>query len=103
MDMPGFREQVYNLISEVPRGRVVTYGQVAALCGSPRAARIVGSLAHFGPPELPWHRLVNKKGGLAAGYYGGRSAQKARLEDEGIQVDEDFRVDVERLIWYPES
>src|ERR1700679_1560676 len=69
---PKFREQVEALVAQIPKGRVMTYGQLAALCGNARAARIVGGIAHFGNPDLPWQRVVNKQGGLAAGYPGGR-------------------------------
>ena len=50
----------------------MTYGQIAALCGNPRAARVVGGVAHFGDTSIPWQRVVNKNGGLAAGYPGGK-------------------------------
>jgi alkylated DNA nucleotide flippase Atl1 len=64
----------------------MSYGQLAALSGSPRAARIVGSIAHFGDDALPWHRVVNRLGGLASGYPGGRNAHKEHLESEGVLV-----------------
>ena len=80
----------------------MTYGQIAVLCGSPRAARIVGGIAHFGPSDLPWQRVVNKQGGLASGYYGGKEGHKKDLEAEGIEVKE-YKVDVEKLIWWPEE
>ena len=81
----------------------MTYGQLAALCGSPRAARIVGGIAHFGPEELPWHRVVNQRGGLAAGFPGGRKEHASRLRLEGVQVDHDFTVDVTNLLWWPQQ
>lgn len=87
-------------MARIPEGRVMTYGQIAALCGQPRAARIVGGIAHFGDPALPWQRVVNKSGGLAAGYPGGRRGHQQVLEGEGFEVS-DYRVDVERLIWWP--
>lgn len=99
-----FAQRVYALVAQIPKGRVMTYGQIAGMCGNARAARIVGGIAHFGPPELPWQRVVNKKGGLAAGYYGGRSGQKRDLEAEGIEVlgDEDnYYVEVGKLLWQP--
>jgi len=98
-----FAERVYALVAQIPKGRVMTYGQIAALCGNARAARIVGGVAHFGPPDLPWQRVVNKQGGLAAGYYGGRQGQKKDLEAEGVEVDSNYRVDIERLLWTPEE
>ena len=98
----GFRGRVEELVREVPRGRVMTYGQIAALCGNARAARIVGGIAHFGDPDLPWQRVVNKQGGLAAGYPGGRAGHRQVLEAEGFSVI-DERVDVSQLIWWPEA
>jgi methylated-DNA-protein-cysteine methyltransferase-like protein len=96
-----FAERVEALVRQIPEGRLMTYGQIAALCGNARAARIVGGVAHFGDPALPWQRVVNKQGGLAAGYPGGRGGHKAQLEAEGISVSEDFRIDAERLLWTP--
>lgn len=96
-----FREDVYALVRNIPRGRVMTYGQIAALCGSPRSARIVGQIAHWGPMDLPWQRVVNKKGGLARGYTsGGLEAHKRELEADGVEV-KDYRVDVDNLLWWP--
>lgn len=97
----GFRERVEAVVAQIPRGRIMTYGQLAALCGNARAARIVGGIAHFGDPSFPWQRVVNKRGGLASGYPGGRQSHKLALEAEGIRVTEDFRVDVESLLWTP--
>src|SRR5437660_12735839 len=100
---PGFAKRVEALVAQIPKGRVMTYGQLAALCGHARAARIVGGIAHFGDPALPWQRVVNKQGGLALGYPGGRRAHKETLEAEGVVVDEDYRVDVKALLWWPPS
>ena len=96
-----FRGRVEAIVAQIPRGRVMTYGQLAALCGNARAARIVGGIAHFGDPDLPWQRVVNKSGGLASGYPGGRRGHKQVLEGEGVDVSEDYKVDVARLIWHP--
>jgi methylated-DNA-protein-cysteine methyltransferase-like protein len=79
----------------------MTYGQLAALAGHPNAARIVGGIAHFGDPALPWQRVVNKSGGLASGYPGGRSGHAQVLAAEGIAVSDDYRVDVAELLWWP--
>ena len=99
-----FAERVYALVAQIPKGRVMTYGQIAAMCGSAQASRIVGGIAHFGPPDLPWQRVVNKKGGLAAGYYGGREGHKKDLEAEGVEVfgeAGDYSVDIEKMIYLP--
>ena len=98
-----FRQRVEALVAQIPRGRVMTYGQLAAMCGNARAARIVGGIAHFGDPALPWQRVVNKQGGLASGYPGGRAGHRQVLQAEGIEVADDNRVDIARLIWWPES
>lgn len=95
-----FRARVEAVVAQIPPGRVMTYGQLAALCGNARAARIVGGIAHFGDPNLPWQRVVNKQGGLAAGYPGGRAGHRQALAAEGITVTDD-KVDVERLLWRP--
>jgi methylated-DNA-protein-cysteine methyltransferase related protein len=104
MSESSFAERVCGVVALIPRGRVMTYGQIAALCGSANASRIVGGIAHFGPPDLPWQRVVNKKGGLAAGYYSGREGHKKDLEAEGVSVQGeagDYRVNVNELIWSP--
>lgn len=98
---PNFRERVEALVTKIPRGRFMTYGQLAALAGSAYAARVVGGIAHFGDPDLPWQRVVNKQGGLAAGYPGGRQGHKQVLEQEGVAVSDDYRVDIDHLIWWP--
>lgn len=98
---PNFRSRVEELVSQIPKGRVMTYGQIAALCGNPQAARIVGGIAHFGDPDLPWQRVVNGHGGLASGYPGGKSGHRQVLEGEGFTVSDDYRVGVEELLWRP--
>ena len=98
-----FKESIYKLIQQIPEGHLMTYGQIAALCGKPRGAWEVGQIAHFGPEELPWHRVVNKQGGLASGWpNGGRQAHAALLEAEGIKVTDDFVVDVTTFQWWPD-
>lgn len=82
------RDTVYELMAQLPASKVTTYGDLAAMAGSPRAARIVGGIAHTGPTDLPWHRLVNAQGGLAVGFPGGQSVQKQLLEQDGIECDE---------------
>lgn len=81
----------------------MTYGQIASMCGNARAARIVGGIAHFGDPALPWHRVVNRSGGLASGYPGGRAAHKKHLEAEGLSVDTNYRVNLQEVLWIPTS
>ncbi len=97
-----FKERVYSLVLTIPKGKVMTYGDIASLCGHAYAARIVGGLAHFGPPELPWQRVVNRHGGLASGYYGGKEGHRKDLEAEGVAIADDFTVkEFEKLRWRP--
>lgn len=97
------RNRVYELMVELPAGKVTTYGDLAALAGSPRAARVVGGIAHTGPTELPWHRLVNAQGGLAIGFPGGQEVQRQLLEQDGIECDEEWHVkDFGERRWRPE-
>ena len=97
-----FRTRVEVLVAQIPPGRVMTYGQLAALAGNARASRVVGGIAHFGDPNLPWQRVVNKQGGLASGYPGGRSGHKQVLESEGINVSEDYKISITDLLWQPQ-
>jgi len=97
-----FRNNVYDLVAVIPSGRVMTYGQIATICGHPNAARAVGQIAHFGPSDLPWHRVVNKKGIMASGFVpGGKQGQKSLLKDEDIKVVDDIIVNFRELLWQP--
>lgn len=96
-----FRQRVYQIVEQIPKGKVMTYGQIAALAGAAWAAWEVGQIAHSGPSDLPWQRVVNKNGGLARGYPGGMDSHKKDLGAEGVVVDDDYRVDIERILWRP--
>ena len=100
-----FRDCVNQLVAAIPRGRVMTYGQLADLAGQPGGARAVGGLAHFGDPSLPWHRVVNARGRLASGFPGGRIAQYQLLVAEGIVFSQvqiaDYRLDLKLYLYQP--
>lgn len=98
---PDFKNAVYDLVAQIPKGRVMTYGDIAALCGHPYASRLVGGLAHFGPLELPWHRVVNRFGECASGYPGGKAGHQTDLEAEGFTVIEFRLPDFEERRWRP--
>ncbi|TXG78205.1 DNA methyltransferase [Patescibacteria group bacterium] len=98
----GFRDRVCALVAGIPSGRVMSYGQIAALCGSPRAARIVGGIAHYGDPSLPWQRVVKADGSLAEGYYGGVAGHQTDLEAEGVTFS-GGKVDMSRHRWSPDE
>ena len=97
-----FYEKVYKAVSEIPRGKVATYGHIARMCASPRASRIVGGALHKNPLPgvIPCHRVVNRFGGLAPDFaFGGKDAQKALLNAEGVFVDENYTVELEKYLW----
>lgn len=79
----------------------MTYGQIAAVCGNPRAARIVGGIAHFGDPNVPWQRVVSKNGSLARGYPGGLNGHKAALLADGVKVSQAYKINIEEYLWTP--
>jgi methylated-DNA-protein-cysteine methyltransferase-like protein len=96
---PGFHRRVYAVVRRVPRGRVTTYGDVAALLGYRGVARHVGwALAALEDEGVPWHRVLN-----AAGAISGDAARRARqrrfLEAEGVRFDARGRVDLGRYRW----
>src|SRR3990167_11421950 len=97
-----FRERICVLVSQIPKGRVMTYGQIAALCGNPRAARIVGGVAHHGDINLPRQRVVHKDGRLAVGFPGGVEGHKQVLEAEGVKVN-NYQIDINKLLWHPKD
>jgi methylated-DNA-protein-cysteine methyltransferase-like protein len=96
-----FKNRVYEIVAQIPKGRVATYGQVAAMAGAAWAAWEVGQIAHTGPANLPWQRVVNKQGGLAKGYPGGYEGHKEDLEKDGIEVNEEYRIEIDKLLWNP--
>lgn len=98
-----FKDSVYEIVAQIPEGRLMTYGDIAALSGQASASRIVGGLAHFGPTDLPWHRVVNRFGGLASGYYGGKVGHQKALEAEGFKIDNFTIVDFEAKRWTPNN
>ena len=95
--MNAFYQQVYGIVSQIPRGRVISYGQIARLLCRPRAAREVGRAMRFCPPELPWQRVVKQDGSIAAG--GDPELRRQLLEDEGVSFLPDGRVDMAACRW----
>ena len=102
-DTPPFYRFVYRLVRRVPRGKVVSYGQVAAILGQPRGARAVGmALGALAPPladEIPWHRVINAAGRPSHrdGFWA--AIQREMLEAEGVQFDRRDTVDLKRVRW----
>lgn len=100
-----FYQRVYALVRQVPCGRVVTYGQVAALLGKPQGARAVGYALRYLPAEsdVPWHRVINHRGQISPRYpAAGPWLQRLLLEQEGVVFDAQGTVDLARYRWQGE-
>jgi methylated-DNA-protein-cysteine methyltransferase-like protein len=100
-----FRAAVYALVEQIPEGRVMSYGDLAAAAGSPRAARQVGyALAALPPdrlPDVPWHRVINARGRISGRGDSGRAeVQEHLLAAESVTFDASGRCDFERLRWF---
>ena len=95
-----FGEDVLNIVNQIPRGQVTTYGHIATLAGWPSHARMVGRTLRYTPgaEELPCHRVVNISGRTAPGW----SRQRALLEEEGVTFKANGHVDMGRHLWEPD-
>lgn len=105
-DLQSFFARIYRLVAKIPAGRVATYGQIAALAGSPRAARQVGYAMARAKAEwqLPCHRVVNKLGALAPEHaFDSPDWQRFLLQQEGITFLENGRINLKRHLWQPEA
>ncbi|NBD24091.1 MGMT family protein [Paenibacillus glycinis] len=103
--MTPFTADVLKVILGIPPGQVMTYGQIAAQAGSPRAARQVVRILHSMSDKhaLPWHRVINAKGEIAIGSDEGRFLQRALLEEEGVYVNPAGAVDLDEYKFEPDS
>ena len=98
------RQGIYDIVKQIPRGTVATYGQVAALAGNKRWARVVGYALHVNPdPEgIPCYRVVNREGRVSEAFaFGGENRQIGLLEADGIEV-KDGCVDLSKYQWRKE-
>jgi methylated-DNA-protein-cysteine methyltransferase-like protein len=98
-----FRKKVLEIIGGIPRGKVLSYGQVATLAGVPRAARIVGGILHHEGMEknLPWQRVLNAQGGLSTYRVGFGEEQRRLLEQEGVVFNASGFLDLKKYQWVP--
>lgn len=97
-----FREAVLQLVALVPRGAVATYGQIAMMAGYPRRPRQVGMVLKGLPEatELPWHRIINAQGRVPTrGRWWGAMVQIQRLREEGVEVDNEGKLELDRVRW----
>ena len=101
---PKYRERVFNLVRRIPRGRVMTYGQIAAILGEGYTPRTVGFVMHSSDQALPWHRVINAQGACSTGRIVlPANKQQLTLEREGIKFDDQHRCDLQRYLWTPDA
>ena len=101
--------RIWAAVKRIPRGRVATYGQIAALAGMPRHARQAGYALAAAPENLkiPWYRVINAQGRISLRLKqwdcGGDDLQRILLEAEGVEFDTSGRVDLKRFRWHPKQ
>jgi methylated-DNA-protein-cysteine methyltransferase-like protein len=101
---PEYRERVYKIVRRIPRGRVMTYGQIAELLGEGYTARTVGFCMHSSPDGTPWHRVINAQGKTSTGKVVlPFDKQQRLLEQEGVVFNQSNRCDLETYLWIPKT
>ncbi len=97
-------EKIYEAVKQIPKGCVATYGDVAFMAGNPRWARVVGYALHVNPDPsvIKCHRVVNRFGQVSSAFaFGGENEQIRLLREEGVEVSDDGRVDLEKYRFIP--
>ncbi len=99
-----YRERVYRIVRSIPRGRVMTYGQLAEILGEGYTARTVGFVMHGSDDNTPWHRVINAQGACSTGKIALPSDKQQRmLLAEGVEFNERGRCDLQRYLWIPRA
>ena|SRR5687768_6637867 len=99
----GYRERVYEIVRTIPRGRVMTYGQLAEILGEGYTPRTVGFVMHASGDKTPWHRVINARGACSTGRVVlPHDKQQRILEAEGVVFNERGRCDLKNYLWIPE-
>jgi len=101
---PEYRERVYKIVRHIPRGRVMTYGQIAELLGEGYTPRTVGFAMHSSPDGTPWHRVLNAQGATSTGRIVlPHDKQQRLLEQEGVVFNQNNRCDLETYLYIPKT
>jgi methylated-DNA-protein-cysteine methyltransferase related protein len=100
-----YQERVYEIVREIPAGRVMTYGQIAAMLGAGYTPRTIGYVMHAADTEnIPWQRVINSQGACSTGKMMlPVNLQQKMLADEGIKFNEKGRCDLNIYRWFPEG
>lgn len=99
-----FFERVYQIVKQIPYGKITTYGAIAKVLGSPQSARMVGWAlnASHGNSDIPAHRVVNRSGLLTGKHhFQGKNLMQQLLENEGVVIVDNKIVDMQRYFWDP--
>ena len=101
--MNDFSAKIITILSQIPYGKVTTYGTVAALAGNPSGARHVARILHSSSKkhQLPWHRVVNSQGKISARSSMSHLDQRTLLEKEGLEFSESGTIDLDTFLWIP--
>ncbi len=102
MTQSNLYQDIYDIVADIPEGRVATYGQIAWMAGRPRAARVVGYAMHRVPNglDIPCHRVVNRSGQMSPPHvFGGEDIQRAMLQEEGVVFLKNGYIDMEKCQW----
>lgn len=95
-------EKIYEVVKKIPKGKVASYGTVAAIAGNPRWSRVVGYALHTNPEPMviPCHRVVTRNGEVSKAFaFGGDNMQRLLLSEEGIEFLPDGRIDMKKYGW----
>ena len=95
--MSPFFKQIYEIVEQIPYGKVISYGDIAKLLGRPRSAREVGRAMHHCPDGLPWQRVVMADGTITGGSFA--AERRIILEKEGVVFERDGRVNMKCCRW----
>ena len=97
-----YRERVFRIVRSIPRGRVMTYGQIAEILGEGYTPRTVGFVMHSSNDKTPWHRVINAQGGCSTrGIVLPHDKQQRMLQAEGVKFNERGRCDLQKYLWIP--
>jgi methylated-DNA-protein-cysteine methyltransferase-like protein len=97
-----YRERVFQVVRSIPRGRVMTYGQIAEILGEGYTPRTVGFVMHSANDKTPWHRVINAQGGCSTrGLVLPHDKQQRMLEAEGVSFNKSGRCELQTYLWVP--
>lgn len=99
-----YRQRVYRIVRAIPRGRVMTYGQLAEILGEGYTPRTIGFVMHASGDNNPWHRVINAQGACSTGRVVlPHDKQQRMLEAEGVTFNECGRCDLQKYLWIPDE